>query len=144
VQDRLADVMAAVHHPEPVDGVHHVVGTEPLQVIRPRQEQVLHLPVPRPKEHKLGRACGPTSGGFDVADETRHGREARVLDHLDGCPGHGHRADHGPLTRPLTTRRAAGGRPLLDHCVPQHSVGCSGEMSTPSTDAAPRCCNNRV
>ena len=54
VQERLADVVPAVHHPEPVHRVHDVVVPEPVQAIGAREKGVLDLPVPRPVEDRLG------------------------------------------------------------------------------------------
>ena len=54
VQERLADVVPAVHHPEPVHRVHDVVVAEPVQAIGAREKGVLDLPVPRPVEDRLG------------------------------------------------------------------------------------------
>ena len=59
MQDRLADVMAAIDHPEAIDRMNHVIVGQSLQTVGPRQEGVLHLTVPGAEEEGLRRTGGP-------------------------------------------------------------------------------------
>ena len=82
MEQRLANVVPAVHHPESVHRVDDVVVPKPVQAVGTREEHVLDFPVPGPVEDRLGVAGG-------AARRVEHRRVARASARLGRPSGSG-------------------------------------------------------
>ena len=67
MQDRLADVVAAIDHSEAVDRMDDVPLAHALQPVRPRQKGVLHLAIPGAEEQRLRGSRGSAGRVHDHA-----------------------------------------------------------------------------